>query len=135
MRHINRTLFKKNTKDEINLELTSWRDYYYDGYYSYYNNQDEYDKYYDSHYNYGYHENKDGLNIPLLSNMTYNIKGRLSNFSHYRHIDLNSVYNSKIDIRDRKLNDLLGLPNNRYILTKTLLEDLIKIDKDGKSNT
>lgn len=66
----------------------------------------------------------------LLPGRSYINNGRLSKFYFYNHIDLATIY-SKSELRDRRLNDLLGLPNGTHIIKKTLLEDLIKNDKSN----
>lgn len=124
MRPINRLSEKKITKLDIQDYDNWWYGYYDEGYYysGWYNDAD--DEWYRLDYNYSYDDSL-SCNLHLLPNMTYHNTGRIGKFHTHRAIDLNSIY-SKEELRNRKLNDLFGLPNGTFKRHKSLLEDLIK---------
>ena len=79
-----------------------------------------------------------------IKNMWKNIKQKLINWcldvEEVKIGELHNRYNTepveiynKNELRERKINDLLGLPNGTFKIQKNLLEDLIK--KDVKNNS
>lgn len=117
MRPLNKTYEAKIFRAEIESEHTMWWDYY-----DYYD-----DFYYDQFDDYGY-LNKDIEKEIFLETICGPRYRRLKNlYLPYRAIDMQSFY-SKSVLRERKINDLLGLPGGTGIIEKPKIGDLIKKD-------
>ena len=118
MRPINRTYESKLFRSEINLEETMWWDYY---------DHDDYDFYYDQFDDYGYIDKdleKEILNEVLLGPCT---RKRKWAYYAYRIVDMESFY-TKAELREKRINDLLGLPGGTGRTERPTLGDLIKKD-------
>jgi hypothetical protein len=113
MRAINKTHENKLFRTEIEMETTMWWDYY---------------DYYDGLYDYDYHDygyNKDGhKNLHLLPDLDYiHSKG----LKIHRSIDMESFYSKEV-LREKRINDLLGLPGGTIRTERPTLGDLIRKD-------
>ena len=120
MKPINRTYEDKLFRSEIKQEHTMWWDYYdYDYYY--------YDSYYDQFDDYGYIDKdleKEILTEVLLGPCT---RKRKWTYYAYRIVDMESFY-PKAVLREKRINDLLGLPGGTGRIERPTLGDLIKKD-------
>ncbi len=120
MRPLNKTYENKLFRAEVNMESTMWWNWYYD--YDEY----EYDDY-DNNPDYSYIDReleKEILNEVILGPCTRKRKGV---YYTYRIIDMESFYSKQV-LREKRINDLLGLPGGTGITKKTTLGDLIKKD-------
>jgi hypothetical protein len=114
MRAINKTYEDKLFRKEINEEDSMWWNYY-----DYSPGWEDYDNYFD----YGYNKSADG-NLHLLPNLDYiHSKGR----KMYHAVDMESFYSKEV-MREKRINDLLGLPGGTIRTERPTLGDLIRKD-------
>ena len=119
MRPINRTYENKLFRSEIEQEATMWWDYY-DYYENLFLNAFDND-------DYGYIDKeleKEILTEVLLGPCT---RKRKWAYYAYRIIDMESFYSKQV-LREKRINDLLGLPGGTYRTKRPTLGDLIKKD-------
>ena len=117
MRPINRTYESKLFRSEISLEETMWWNYYD------YDTSWEHDDYYD----FGYIDKdleKEILNEVLQGPCT---RKRKCAYYAYRIVDMESFYSKEV-LREKRINDLLGLPGGTMRTERPTLGDLIKKD-------
>lgn len=118
MRPINKTYESKLFRSEIEQEHTMWWNWYYDYTDNYYHDQFD---------DYGYIDReleKEILNEVLLGPCT---RKRKWAYYSYRIIDMESFYSKQV-LREKKINDLLGLPGGTGRTERPTLGDLIKKD-------
>jgi hypothetical protein len=114
VRAINKTYESKLFRKEINEEDSLWWEYY-----DYSPGWEDYDNYFD----YGYNKSVDG-NLHLLPNLDYiHSKGR----KIYHAVDMESFYSKEV-MREKRINDLLGLPGGTIRTVRPTLGDLIRKD-------
>ncbi len=121
MRPLNKTYENKLFRAEVNMENTMWWNWYYD-----YNDY-EYDDNTDDNTDYSYIDReleKEILTEVLLGPCT---RKRKWTYYAYRIVDMESFYSKQV-LREKRINDLLGLPGGTGITKKTTLGDLIKKD-------
>ena len=119
MRPINRTYENKLFRSEIEQEATMWWDYY-DYYENLFLNAFDND-------DYGYIDReleKEILTEVLLGPCT---RKRKWAYYAYRIIDMESFYSKQV-LREKRINDLLGLPGGTDRTKRPTLGDLIKKD-------
>jgi hypothetical protein len=118
MRPINKTYESRIFRSEIEQEHTMWWNWYYD----YTDNS-----YYDQFDDYSYID-KD-LEKEILTEVLQGPCSRKRKWTYYayRIVDMESFYSKEV-LREKRINDLLGLPGGTYRTKKPTLGDLIKKD-------